>query len=141
MVMPDNLIFAFKHPPPKEETTVLKKVVTEVIKLIKKGEGGDFRRYSGNRDWKEMYPPLTSRRSPSFSPSITSVSSVESRECVLGVGHQGVQQETRLERGEVLSVHVLPLTLSQIDYRGPVGRRRLYNKVYYERNIGIELKY
>lgn len=150
LVMPDNSIFAFEPPTPEEEASILEaadKEVEWIIGSIKKGESGDFCKHKGPNasKWREIYPQYDEQRVTE--PFKVTDKCIECRICeevcpeqIIKVYHRKpVWDEEKCS----LCMSCLELCPKQaIEYgEATVGRRRFFNKVYYERSLGMQLKY
>ena len=148
VVMPDNSIFAFEPPTPEEEKGILEKAdarMEEIIASIKNGESGDFCLHKGDRDWREIYPMYEEQRVTE--PFRITDRCIECRLCEEICPEQAIKVYHRKpvwdEEKCSLCMGCLELCPKDaIEYGdATVGRRRFFNKVYYERSIGIPLKY
>lgn len=148
IVMPDNSIFAFEPPTPEQEAATLDAADAEVERIIasiQAKEDGDFCRHKGDRDWREIYPMYEEQRVTE--PFVVTDKCIECRICedicpeqIIKVYHRKpVWDEEKCS----LCMGCLELCPKQaIEYgEETVGRRRFFNKAYYERSIGIPLKY
>ena len=148
VVMPDNSIFAFEPPTPEQERETLEKAdarVEEIIASIRNGESGDFCRHKGDRDWREIYPMYEEQRVTE--PFRITDKCIECRLCEEICPEQAIKVYHRKpvwdEEKCSLCMGCLELCPKDaIEYGdATVGRRRFFNKVYYERSIGIPLKF
>ncbi len=144
--MPDNSIFAFEPPIPKEETAVLKRTdteVAEIIESIKKGRAGTFAGTAATGTGGDILPL---RRAEGHRTLIINNRCIECRICENVCPEQVIKVYCRrpVWNEEKCSMCICCLELcpkQAIDYgEAPVGKRRFYNKAYYEGSIGIKLK-
>ena len=148
IVVPDNSIFAFEPPTPEEEKAILEAAEAEtdaIIASIKAGESGDFCKHKGDRDWREIYPKYDEMRVTE--PFSINDKCIECRVCeevcpeqVIKIYHRKpVWDEEKCS----LCMCCLELCPKQaIEYgESTVGRRRFYHKDYYEKRLGIKLRY
>ena len=148
VVMPDNSIFAFEPPTPEEEKATLEKAdarVEEIVASIRNRESGDFCLHKGDRDWREIYPMYEEQRVTE--PFRITDKCIECRLCEEICPEQAIKVYHRKpvwdEEKCSLCMGCLELCPKDaIEYgNATVGRRRFFNRVYYERSIGIPLKF
>ena len=146
--MPDNAIFAYDSPTPEQEAEILKgsdAEVDDIIRSIKSHECGDLRRYRGDEDWREVYRTYDEIRVTE--PFVVTDRCIECRICedicpdqVIKVYHRKpVWDEDKCS----LCMSCLQLCPKQAIEFGETtkGKRRFFNRSYYERSIGIPLRY
>lgn len=148
VVMPDNSIFAFEPPTPEEEKATLEAAdarVADIIDSLRKGESGDFCEHKGDKDWRQIYPMYEEQRlTENFR---LNDACIECRLCeeicpeqVIKVYHRKPVWDE--ERCSLCMGCVELCPKDAIEFGdSTVGRRRFFNKAYYERSIGIPLKY
>ena len=124
--MPDNSIFAFEPPTPEQERATLEAAdarVADIIDSLRRGESGDFCEHKGDKDWRQIYPMYEEQRlTENFR---LNDACIECRLC----------EEICPECVELCPKDAIEFGDST------VGRRRFFNRAYYERSIGIPLKY
>ena len=148
VVMPDNSVFAFEPPTPEEEARILEEAEAEtdaIVASLKAGESGDRRRHRGDRDWREIYPMYDERRVTE--PFAVTDRCIECRVCeevcpeqVIKVYHRKpVWDEERCS----LCMCCLELCPKQaIEYgTETAGRRRFFHRDFYEKSLGVKLRY
>lgn len=148
LLMPDNSIFAFDPPTPEEEKSILDAAEAEldtIIGSIMSGESGDFCRHRGEGDPEEMYQKYDEMRLTE--PFTVTDACIECRICedvcpeqVIKVYHRKPVWDE--ERCSMCMCCLELCPKHAIEYgEATVGRRRFFNRSYYERSIGIPLKY
>lgn len=148
IVMPDNSIFAFEPPTPEEEKAVLEAAEVEtdaIIASIKAGESGDFCKHKGDRDWREIYPRYDEMRVTE--PFSINDKCIECRVCeevcpeqVIKIYHRKPVWDE--EKCSLCMACIQMCPKRAIEYGdATVNRGRYYNPIFYERTIGIPLKY
>ncbi len=148
VVMPDNSIFAFEPPTPEQEAEVLESADAEVEAIIgslRNGDSGDLRNHVGDKDWRELYPLYDQQRVTE--PFAVTDRCIECRVCeevcpqqIIRVYHRKpVWDEERCS----LCMSCLELCPKQaIEYgESTVGRRRFFHRDYYEKSLGVKLRY
>lgn len=146
--MPDNAIFAFDSPSPEEEARILEESEAEVAGIlgsIRAGGTGDLRTHKGGMDWREVYPKYDEMRSTE--PFVVTDACIECRVCEDICPEQAIRVYHRKpvwdEERCSLCMGCLQICPKQaIEYGDTTaGRRRFFNRSFYERSIGIKLRY
>ncbi len=146
--MPDSAIFAFEPPSQEEEAEILRASDAEseeIAQSVKSSACGDFRRHRGDLDWRSVYPKYDEARVTE--PFAVTDKCIECRICEDICPDQAIRVYHRKpvwdEEKCGLCMSCLQICPKQaIEYgESTVGRRRSFNKAYYERSIGIPLRY
>lgn len=148
VVMPDNSIFAFEPPTPDQEAETLdiaEGEIDSIIESIKGGESGDHCKHKGSQDWRSIYPRYDEDRVTE--PFTVTDRCIECRICeevcpeqIIKVYHRKpVWDEERCS----MCMSCLELCPKQAIEFGEttVGRRRFFHRDYYERSLGVKLRY
>lgn len=148
VLMPDNAIFAFEPPSAEEVEGILRGSDAEterIVESLRRGDPGDMRAHVGDMDWRSVYPRYDDDRVTE--PFVVTDRCIECRICedvcpdqIIKVYHRKpVWDEDRCS----MCMECLQLCPKQaIEFgESTVGRRRFFNRAYYERSIGIPLRY
>ena len=148
VLMPDNAIFAFEPPSEAEEKEILERSDVEVegvIQSIGRGDSGDMRTHVGDTDWRSVYPKYDEDRVTE--PFVVTDRCIECRICEDICPDQAIRVYHRRpvwdEEKCGMCMGCLQMCPKQaIEFgESTVGRRRYFNPAYYERTIGIPLRY
>ncbi len=149
VVMPDNAVFAYDAPTKEQAAEILAsadKEIDGIIESLKRGESGDMCTHKGDYgNWRELYPKYDESRVTE--PFVLTDACIECRMCeefcpekIIKVYHRKPVWDE--ERCSLCMACINMCPKSAIEYgESSVGRGRYYNPIFYERVIGIPLKY
>lgn len=148
VVMPDNSVFAFDPPTKDEAESILASADVEIdgiIRSIGEGGSGDMRSHKGDKDWRAIYELYDEQRVTE--PFRTTDACIECRICeevcpeqVIKVYHRKPVWDEETCSLCMACIQLCPKRA--IEYGdATVDRGRYYNPAFYERTIGIPLRY
>lgn len=148
VVMPDNAVFFVDSPSKDEAERILASAdeeVGEIIKSIKSDESGDLRKHKGDKDWRELYQHYDEDRVTE--PFRITDACIECRICedvcpeqIIKVYHRKPVWDE--EKCSLCMGCIQMCPKRAIEYGDSTASRgRYYNPAFYERTIGIPLKY
>ncbi len=148
VLMPDRAIFASEPPSPEEEARILEESEAEVAGIVgslRAGESGDLRTHAGGTDWRSVHQMYDGFRSTE--PFAVTEACIECRVCEDICPEQAIKVYHRKpvwdEERCSLCMGCLQICPKQaIEYgESTRGRRRSYNRSFYERSLGLKLRY
>lgn len=148
VVMPDNSVIFFDTPT-EEEAAVTLGAASEEIGLIASsvlsGEAGDMRRHTGDRDWREDYGHYDEMRSTE--PFRITDACIECRICEEVCPDQAIRVYHRKPVWDepecslcMSCINLCPKAAIQYG-ESTESRGRYFNPEYYERSLGMQLRY
>lgn len=146
--MPNNAVIAFDVPTKEQAAPILQAAdaeIGEICRSLRAGETGDMRRHRGSGDWRREYEAYDRIRSTE--PFSINDRCIECRICEDVCPEQAIKVYHRKpvwdeERCSLCMCCINLCPKAAIQYgEGTEERGRYFNPCYYERSIGIPLRY